>query len=119
PRRQHGKIAGVERVVLPGIKQFDLTNRVAIVTGGSKGLGLAMSEGLASAGADVVLVSRHLDEAKTAADAIIRDYGRRAFPFAADVTQAEQVDAMIAAPIREFDKVDILSNNAGINIRGL
>jgi NAD(P)-dependent dehydrogenase (short-subunit alcohol dehydrogenase family) len=104
--------------MLPGIKQFDLTHRVAIVTGGSKGLGLAMSEGLASAGADVVVVSRHFDEAKAAADSIARDYGRRALPFAADVTQADQVEAMVAATLREFGKVDILINNAGINIRG-
>ena len=58
---------------LPGIKQFDLTGKSAIVTGGSKGLGLAMAEGLASAGADVLVVSRNLDEAQAAADQIAKN----------------------------------------------
>src|SRR6202034_975950 len=97
--------------MLPGIKQFDLTNRVAIITGGSKGLGLAMAEGLASAGADVMVASRHLDEASQAADTIARDFGHRAIAFAADVTDAAQVDAMVATALREFGKVDILINN--------
>jgi NAD(P)-dependent dehydrogenase (short-subunit alcohol dehydrogenase family) len=58
--------------MLPGIKQFDLTGRVALITGGSKGLGYAMAAGLASAGADVLLVSRKGDEAKAAAAVIAR-----------------------------------------------
>ena len=53
--------------MLPGIKLFDLHGRVAIVTGGSKGLGEAMAEGLASAGADLVLASRHAGEAEATA----------------------------------------------------
>ena len=64
--------------MLPGLKLFDLTGRVAIITGGSKGLGLAMAQGLASAGAGVVLVSRHEDEAKQAADEVARAYCRKA-----------------------------------------
>ena len=56
--------------MLPGIKQFDLTGRAAIVTGGSKGLGQAMAEGLASAGADVLVTSRHADEADAVAKQI-------------------------------------------------
>ena len=58
--------------MLPGIKQFDLTGRAAIVTGGSKGLGFAMAAGLASAGADVVLASRHEEEAVAAVLAVGR-----------------------------------------------
>jgi NAD(P)-dependent dehydrogenase (short-subunit alcohol dehydrogenase family) len=104
--------------MLPGIKQFDLTGRAAVITGGSKGLGLAMAEGLASAGADVMLVSRHGDEAAAAAGAIARDYGRRAAGFAADVTQPAQAEAMAAAALKEFGRVDVLINSAGINIRG-
>src|SRR5260221_7673816 len=99
---------------LPGIKQFDLTGRTALITGGSKGLGAAMAAGLASAGADVVLLSRHLDEAKSAADSIAADFGRRALGLEADVTSAEQLDAAL----REAGAVDILINSAGINIRG-
>jgi gluconate 5-dehydrogenase len=104
--------------MLPGIKLFDLSGRAAVITGGSKGLGLAMAEGLASAGADVMLVSRHGDEAAAAAQAVAKDYGRRAVGFAADVTRAEQADALAAAALREFGRIDILINSAGINIRG-
>jgi NAD(P)-dependent dehydrogenase (short-subunit alcohol dehydrogenase family) len=99
---------------LPGIKQFDLTGRTALITGGSKGLGLAMAAGLASAGADIVLLSRHLDEAQAAAASITRDFGRRAVGLVADVTSAEQVEAAV----RESGTIDILINSAGINIRG-
>src|SRR6187402_2165914 len=100
---------------LPGIKLFNLTGRTALVTGGSKGLGLAMAAGLASAGADVMLVSRHPDEAGAAAAVIARDFGCKAVGHAADVTVPAEVDAMIAAAVRELGKVDILINSAGIN----
>jgi NAD(P)-dependent dehydrogenase (short-subunit alcohol dehydrogenase family) len=103
---------------LPGIKLFDLTGRTALITGGSKGLGYAMAAGLASAGADVMLVSRHLDEAQAAAANIARDFGRTAIGRASDVTSPEQVDAMLADAERALGKVDILINSAGINIRG-
>lgn len=103
---------------LPGIKQFDLTGKSAIITGGSKGLGFAMASGLASAGADVLLVSRNLDEAQAAADEIACDYGRRAIAFCGDVTSPEANEAMVQAAIDAFGKVDILIANAGINIRG-
>jgi NAD(P)-dependent dehydrogenase (short-subunit alcohol dehydrogenase family) len=104
--------------MLPGIKLFDLTGRSALVTGGSKGLGLAMAEGFASAGADVMLVSRHRSEAQSAAVAVARDYRHRAVAFEADVTQPDQVEAMAAAAMKEFGRIDILVNSAGINIRG-
>ena len=103
---------------LPGIQQFNLTGRTAFITGGSKGLGLAMAAGLASAGADVILVSRHLDEAQAAAADLVKEYGRRALGLAADVASAEQVDAARDAALREFGAIDILVNSAGINIRG-
>src|SRR6266853_3770742 len=103
---------------LPGLKQFDLTGRTAVITGGSKGLGEAMAAGLASAGADVALVSRRLDEAQRAAERIARDFGRRAAGFFGDVTSPQQVDAVFAAAVEALGRVDILINSAGINIRG-
>lgn len=104
--------------MLPGIKLFDLTDRVAIITGGSKGLGSAMAEGLASAGANVLLTSRHAEEAAETAAQIEADYGTKAIGMAADVTDPDQVAAMTERAISEFGKIDILINNAGINIRG-
>lgn len=103
---------------LPGIKQFDLSGRVAIVTGGSKGLGTAMAAGLASAGANVLLTSRHAKEAEQAASDIANEYSVKAIGIAADVTEADAVDAMVKTAIDEFGRIDILINNAGINIRG-
>jgi len=104
--------------MLPGIKLFDLTGRVAVVTGGTKGLGRAMAAGLASAGADVAIVSRHLDEAVSCARDISREHGHRAIGIQADVTIAAEADAMVATAIRELGKIDILINSAGVNIRG-
>lgn len=104
--------------MLPGVKQFDLTGKAAIITGGSKGLGEAMAAGLASAGADVLLVSRHADEAQQAAKQIAGDFGHRAIGMAADVTSADEVAAMVDRAISEFGKIDILINSAGVNVRG-
>lgn len=104
--------------MLPGIKQFDLTGRVAIVTGGSKGLGEAMAEGLASAGASLVLTSRHAAEVEATAERIAREYGREAIGVEADVTSAEAAERVVAGAKERFGHIDILVNNAGINIRG-
>lgn len=103
---------------LPGIKQFDLTGKSAIITGGSKGLGLAMAAGLASAGASVMLVNRNAEEGAAAARELSTDYGVKAISFAADITKADQTEAMVNAALDAFGNVDILINSAGINIRG-
>jgi NAD(P)-dependent dehydrogenase (short-subunit alcohol dehydrogenase family) len=105
-------------MVLPGIKQFDLHERAAIVTGGSKGLGKAMAAGLASAGANLVLISRNQAEVEAAATEISRDYGVQAIGLQADVASEDQVQGVVDTCLEKFGKVDILINNAGINIRG-
>lgn len=104
--------------MLPGIKQFDLSGRVAIITGGSKGLGEAMAEGLASAGADLVLASRHAAEAEATAARIAKEYRRRVIGLAADVIDAAAVQRLVDRTLAEFGRIDILINSAGINIRG-
>ena len=104
--------------MLPGIKQFDLTDRVAIITGGSKGLGEAMGAGLASAGANLMLVSRNGDEAKATAEKLASEYNCKATGLAADVSKQAEMEAMAAACLEEFGRIDILINSAGINIRG-
>jgi NAD(P)-dependent dehydrogenase (short-subunit alcohol dehydrogenase family) len=100
------------------LDQFRLDGRVAVVTGGSKGLGRAMAEGLASAGADVLLVSRNQEEASATADAIASEYGVRARGFAADVASEADVTRLFETIDADFGRADILLNSAGINLRG-
>ena len=104
--------------MLPGIKLFDLTGKTAVVTGGSKGLGQAMAAGLASAGADVIVSSRNRAEAESAAQEISQQHGHRAIGLESDVTSPEAVERLIGNAIEEFGKIDILINNAGVNVRG-
>ena len=104
--------------MLPGIKQFELTNRVAIITGGSKGLGEAMGAGLASAGANLMLISRNGEEAQATAKKLAREYNCRAIGFAADVSKQADMEEMAVMCLEEFGRIDILINSAGINIRG-
>lgn len=103
---------------LPGVKQFDLTGRVALITGGSKGLGYAMAAGLASAGANIALLNRNLEEGEAAAQQLTKDFGKKAKAYAANVTDLAAVEAVVESIIGEFDRLDILINSAGINIRG-
>ncbi|QJW90166.1 glucose 1-dehydrogenase [Spirosoma taeanense] len=103
---------------LPGIKQFDLSGKSAIITGGSKGLGLAMAAGLASAGANVMLVNRNAEEGAQAAQELSQEYNVKALSFAADITDQAQTEAMAKAAMDAFGQIDILINSAGINIRG-
>jgi len=104
--------------MLPGIKQFDLSGRSVLVTGGSKGLGKAMAEGFASAGANLFLVSRNLAEAETAALEIKEHYQIEAVGHEADVTNEEVVADMVKEALERFGQIDVLVNNAGINRRG-
>lgn len=97
---------------------FRLDGRRALVTGGSKGLGLVMATALAEAGADLALASRNLAECKAAAESIAQSTGRKALAFQADVTKADQVDRLVSQVTDGLGPVDILINNAGINVRG-
>lgn len=94
---------------------FELTGRVAIVTGGNGGIGLGMARGLSQAGASVVIAGR--DKAKNAkATAELREAGARAIDVIADVTQQESCRALVAAAVQAFGRLDILVNNAGVGI---
>jgi 2-deoxy-D-gluconate 3-dehydrogenase len=95
---------------------FDLSGKVAIVTGGNGGIGLGMVRGLADAGAQIAIVARN--EAKSnEAVAELRQRGVKAISVIADVTDKAAVAAMIERVGQEFGRIDILVNNAGINIR--
>lgn len=104
--------------MLPGIALFDLTDRVAVITGGSKGLGHAMAAGLASAGCRTILISRTKDEVEQAAMQIEADHGVTSMGVAADVTDPLQIEHAMSEAVERFGRLDILINNAGINIRG-
>jgi 2-deoxy-D-gluconate 3-dehydrogenase len=94
---------------------FELTGRVAIVTGGNGGIGLGMARGLSQAGASVVIAGR--DKAKNAkATAELREAGARAIDVIADVTRQESCQALVAAAVQAFGRLDILVNNAGVGI---
>jgi len=103
---------------LPGINLFNLTDRLSIITGGSKGLGLAMAAGLASAGSNIMLVSRTLAEAQEAAAVISNDFGVKAIGFQADVRSQSEMESMASEAMSQFGRIDSLINSAGINIRG-
>jgi 2-dehydro-3-deoxy-D-gluconate 5-dehydrogenase len=98
------------------MKLFDLTGRVAIVTGGNGGIGLGMAEGLAKAGAAVVVAGRQ-KEKNAKAVATLEKHGARAMAVEVDVTDEKSCVAMFEAAAKAYGRVDILVNNAGINIR--
>jgi NAD(P)-dependent dehydrogenase (short-subunit alcohol dehydrogenase family) len=102
---------------MPVFDSFKLDGKAALITGGSKGLGRAMAQALAEAGADIALCSRHGAEAEAAATEIAAATGRRAVGFEADVTDLESVQRLKAGCEEALGKIDILLNNAGINIR--
>ncbi len=98
---------------MPAKNIFDLTGKVALITGASRGLGRAFAEAMAQFGADVACVGR--DEAKLAETVkIISQYKRRAVAIKADVTNEEQIKNMVAEAVKKLGKIDILFNNAGI-----
>ncbi len=95
------------------MKQFDLTGKTAIVTGGGKGIGRQMAEGLAEAGANLVLCARQADRCEQAA-AELEQLGVKALGLGCDVRDPEQVTAVVERTVADFGGVDVLVNNAGV-----
>jgi len=90
--------------------------RSALVTGGSRGLGRAMAQALAQAGAEVVLSSRNAEELRMAAEGVARASGSRVEWVAADLTRREDIARLADEAVRRLGKIDILINNAGTNM---
>lgn len=95
---------------------FDLAGRVALVTGGSKGLGMAMARGLAEAGADIVINSRSSEEMDQAMSRILEGTGRRGHCVVADLFNRQDTIRLAAEAVETMGRVDIIVNNAGTNI---
>src|SRR6266516_3551692 len=95
---------------------FDLTGKVAIVTGASRGLGQYFGRALARAGADLVITSRD-PETLTPFKAEIEALGRKALPVSLDVRNYESIQAMVVNAVAHYGKIDVLVNNAGCNVR--
>jgi NAD(P)-dependent dehydrogenase (short-subunit alcohol dehydrogenase family) len=96
-------------------ERFRLDGKVAVVTGGSRGMGAAVATGFAMAGADVVIASRKLDNCVTTARDIEEATGRRALPVACHVGRWDDCDALVDTVYREFGRCDVLVNNAGMS----
>ncbi|MBI3863512.1 MAG: SDR family oxidoreductase [Planctomycetia bacterium] len=94
---------------------FSLKGRVALVTGGSKGLGKSMARGFSAAGADVFISSRHQDELESAAAEITRETGGRVAWSVSDQTRRGDADKLVQSVLQKFGRVDVLVNNAGSN----
>ena len=95
---------------------FDLTGKVAIVTGGNGGIGYGMARGLAQAGASIVIAARRAEK-NAQAVAALHEMGAKALSVVTDVQDEASVQAMVQATVAAFGSIDILVNNAGINIR--
>jgi NAD(P)-dependent dehydrogenase (short-subunit alcohol dehydrogenase family) len=95
---------------------FDLTGKVALVTGGSRGLGKAMARALVEAGSDIIISSRHENELRPALDEILQGTGRRGRFIVADMSRREEVNRLAKTALEQMGRVDILVNNAGTNV---
>lgn len=100
-----------------GLEVFQLEGKIAVITGGNRGLGLVMANALAEVGASVVIVSRHEDQACASAQQVGVNTGTKSMGIGADVTDSSQVKSLVQRVIDTYGKIDILVNNAGVNIR--
>ena len=94
---------------------FDLTDRVVLITGGSRGLGREMAMAAARCGADVIIASRKMDNCVATAQEITEQTGRAALPYQVHVGRWDQLDGLVEAAYGRFGKVDVLVNNAGMS----
>ena len=99
------------------INEFRLDDKVSIVTGASRGIGLGMAEGLAGAGSDLVIVGRKIETLEPIAERIANESGRQVLPIQADAGKLDDIDRIVEQTVDRFGTINILVNNAGINAR--
>jgi gluconate 5-dehydrogenase len=92
---------------------FSLKGKVALVTGGGRGIGKFISEGLAEAGADLIITSRKMPNLEAAAKELSQAYSVRVLPIACDMTKEDEIEGMVQTALKTFSRIDILVNNAG------
>lgn len=97
--------------------ELNVKGKIALVTGGSKGLGMAFAKALAKNGADLVICSRNEEEINKAAEEIREELGQKVLPVVCDVTKKNDLERLVNLAVEEFGRIDILVNNAGMNIR--
>ena len=93
---------------------FDMTGKVAIVTGGATGIGRGIAEGLADVGANIVIASRRLEKCEAACEEISKRTGVKTLPHRCDITEKNEIQALVEDVLNEFGHMDILVNNSGI-----
>ena len=99
------------------IHQFRLDGKVSLVSGASRGIGLAMAEGLAGAGSELVIAGRNMTTLKPVAERIAAETGNAVLPIQTDVGNLAEIDELVAQTVETFGRLDVLVNNAGVNVR--
>src|SRR4030042_194645 len=102
-----------EEVAMKLYDRFKLNGKIALVTGGGRGIGKFIATGFAEAGADLILTSRKMKNLEATAQALSQEYGVKVVPIACDMAKEDQIEAMIRTALETFPRIDILVNNAG------
>lgn len=92
---------------------FRLNGKVALITGGGRGIGRFIATGLAEAGADLVIASRKMKNLESTAEEIRKNFGVRVLPVACDLAKEEDIERLVSTAVEQFSRIDILVNNAG------
>ena len=99
------------------IQHFRLDGKVSLVSGASRGIGKAMAEGLAGAGSDLVITGRKIETLLPVAQQIADETERKVIPIQSDVGNLDDIDSLVEDTVKGFGKIDVLVNNAGVNVR--
>ena len=98
------------------MKTFDLSEKIALIIGGSQGIGFAIAKGLATAGATIIIANRNIESGQRAAKSLKKD-GFQAVAIPTDITDRSSVESLISQIINDFKRIDILVNSAGAMVR--